>query len=303
MCTSSIAADASADLDSAIEDAQDPDLSDGASDVCDDTCSYGDGSSDVPPPFSLLDLPGLVLWLQPGNFVTDSANRIVRWTDASSFANHADQGSSSNRPLPGFARDGGVDPAASFDITGQWLQIADSDSLTLHTDDFVFAAVVSISSAGPGTLGVIYRKQNSTISPFEGLNIWGSWPAPDLGPPDSFSGGLSNEFILATLNPYSDDSFHAVVFFRRGALIALRIDGDEQLTANDVRILDLSTTEPAFIGAHGDGPGEAPRIQALVGSISEMLIVKGRADVALVTAIEQDLASRHPTLRFPTPAP
>jgi len=255
----------------------------------DATSGDGEGAS------SLGDLPGLVLWLKPGKTVVDAANDVARWVDSSSYGHDAVQENPAHRPIAGSEPTSEDQQAiVTFDAVGTWLQVADDDSMHLGTGDFLCAAVVLVSSAALVSYDAIIRKQDSNNSPYIGLALWANAISPSDGTARSMSGALSEDFSLATFQTYDDDRFHLVMLVRSGTRLILRVDGYEELTRAPVASdFDITSTEPAYIGAHGTGPGDYPNSQQLQGSIAEILIVKGRGDDALIAMVEHDLAVRH----------
>ena len=261
-------------------------ISDATTDVATDSSAAEKGGDDGGCGLAVGDLPGLVLWLKPGATVLDSANHVARWTDSSAHHNDAVQDSLTNRPSAGSEPDGGAQQAiVKFDTVGTWLEIADDESMHFGTDDVLFAGVLEDDRTAPGYDAVAFRKQNGTTPPNTGFSVWMNMTSStNPGVFSSMGGMIDDQYTLQSLRAYNDDRFH----------IVLRIDGSEQVTADSLPSpYDISSTEPAFIGAHGNGGGPYPAIQQIQGSIAEILIVDGRADDALVSAIECDLSSRH----------
>jgi hypothetical protein len=259
--------------------------------ACPPACAAGESCVNSGCAFSPSNLEGLALWLRPGTAATDENGRVARWPDASRYGNDAVQETAANRPGLGSVDAGGVPrPIVTFGAPPTWLVVADAPSLQWGTDDFLVAVVVE-SNPDPGIVtSCIFRKQDSTDAPYQGVSLWANFPDLGSGLPNALAAMLTTDVKLVSNTAINDRLLHVVVFRRAASRLELRIDGQVAQATDGIPSLTLSSTEPGYIGSHGMGAGGGA--QELVGAIAEVVIVRGPLAPATVSSLEHDIGDR-----------
>jgi hypothetical protein len=255
----------------------------------DETDGGGVGAGDVRAPS---EFAGLVFWLDAARGVESSGlagNMTVgHWNDRSSQGNHAAQADVAHQPM---LLAGAVNslPAIRFNGHGSYLEVGDSTSLDLSTDDFVVVMVAAwdnvtandMSAAGDSWgYGLLMAKQTygspeggfvmfanayaQAGSYLEG-RLWFIVGDPQIDPP---------LYATASVNDQLNDGQFRVYSARRNeqTMIQARVNGAPVGEGTIPSALNLSAPgQPMRIGGQAD-----PNLkQSLSGAISEIVIIRG----------------------------
>jgi hypothetical protein len=269
---------------------------------------FGGGSSGgergelIPVEKSPSDFDGLVLWLRAteAHCPTDEAGRIARCLDGSENSNDAVSEGLEHQPIlidnvinghgvisfqPQVVDEGSDAP----DV----LLVADSESLRLGTQDFIYALVgswtnpTSISYLDYG-YGTAVSKQDP-FPPYSGVALVANYPGITPGTPTmarfAFQATTHGAVVLSQDLNLNDGVTRLCVARRVGAELELRINGAVDGKVRTTSVLDVSMPgQPVRIGGR---PGSA-----FVGEIAEVVIIRGKTSDDDVAALERGLMGK-----------
>jgi hypothetical protein len=246
-----------------------------------------DSGPDAGP--SVKDVPGLVLWLDATVGVTaNGANQVSKWVDQSGNGNDAAQSIANVQPTL-IAQGIGGKPAIRFTTNPNAspfprLNIADSATLKLGTGDFYISAVVQWENKSSGSLGMIVSKQ-STVNPFPGYALYMNFPT------SGHAGGQldANTNVGSNLASLNDGLPRQYGLLRTNGNASIRVNGTPDGTLQGTNVNSDAAQVPLSIG----GLEAANGLHPLVGSISEIVIVKGTISVPNINLIEGYLKAKY----------
>jgi hypothetical protein len=212
--------------------------------------------------FSVKTIPGLALWLNAGVGVTTVIENVTIWADQSGNGNDA---SSTDTTEPSLvASDINSLPGVHF-TGGTYLSIPDSTSLQFGTNDFLIAAVVEWTGTDNG---IIFSKQESTISPYNGAGMFANWALPT---PSTGLGLETNytDYVESTTTGLNDGKPRLVFVQRVGTTLIASVAGVAAMKTVTPADDSSAVGFPAVIGAN------TVSTQALTGDIAEIVAVGG----------------------------
>jgi hypothetical protein len=242
----------------------------------------------------------LVVWLDAARSVTVAGGKVARWSDLSTWGNHAVQ------PLPAWR------PAVVSDAFGsrpgialnpnpgdhQFLVIPDAPSLHFGTDPFMLV-VVAKTARGPGAHAALWSKQENREPNYVGPSLW-------LVHDDIVGNGrlmLQVAFVGAGQAHTTAEGFNQMVPFiltgRRldATTLRVRVGGmeDDHTLPLDLASLDLSAPgTDVMLGAHR----ELAVQQEVRGAYAEIIAIHGAITEEELGSLERYLESRYAPVVF-----
>jgi len=234
-------------------------------------------------------LSGTVLWLDAARGVERTGDRVTRWLDQSSRRNHASpDGERSSPTFVDVALNGR--PALLFDGKSQYLRVPDSASLQFGAGDFVMAVALSHTTPTDTAwgYGCVVSKQEITY-PFVGPSLWGNSERRR----GQLMGQLvyHEQHVLTGAQNLNHGAPLVVLLHRRtdaeGTNLVLRVN----------RVVSQSTLRPGIdlsaLGAPLHIGGTPDPRQSLLGSIAEIVAIKGAVATADAQALETYLIDKY----------
>jgi hypothetical protein len=243
--------------------------------------------------WSPIELPGLVLWLEPGGMVVDAGSAITVWQDVSPYGHQAIQAAPGSRPQR-VEQAFGEQAAAQFDGVDDFLVVEDHDSLRLGTRPFVVEVLYShttpIEESPYGT--IVLSKQDS-MSPFTGIGVFANRPIADhRSTRHAVQLDVANIAFSSEDERNNDDTPWLVGFFRRSSdEFELRLNGrvvdlvgvqtGRRISVDAVSCAtDEGLALPCDVRIAGAGNGSE---QSLRGRIAEVVVVEGSTEQEVET--------------------
>jgi hypothetical protein len=224
---------------------------------------------------------GLQLWLDASvGTSTGTGDTVVQWADQSGNANNALQINEAMAPTLAAGAVNGM-PAVRFDGVDDFLDVADSDSLSITGDISTFYVIRITDFA---TFRAIWGK---TVVNQPAPNDLYVLPPPTPGLPRFFRGnGVSGAQSATGLRPYPANTF-IVAGFQHGGTTATHFLGG---AANGSSTMNASTVDgnrSLRVGSRDDG------VTRMKGDIAELLIYNRALSASERTAVQRYLAERY----------
>jgi hypothetical protein len=242
-------------------------------------------ASDGPGAWSPLLLPGLALWLDGTNGLSQEPGGKLTWLDRSGHANSA---VSVGTPSIDPAAIGGK-PAVHLNGSTDYFVIQDSPSLQFGTDDFAIAVVAEHTTPGTGQwgYGLLYTKQIPTV-PYPGQCI----AANSVDRSAALFTQVANQsqsWIQTTATDFNTGRpFFVVVRRIAGTTLSLRVNGSYGASATGPGYaLDVSASGyPLRIGG-------TDKQQDVLGDIAEVVAMQGSLSALDLANLEGYLAAKY----------
>ena len=250
-------------------------------------------SSSSGPTWTPLQLPGLVLWLDGSDGLSPAGggNGLV-WLDRSGLHNDA---ASVGSPTIVAGAIGGR-PAVSLDGQSDYMVVADSPSLQLSTNDFLFAVVTAYTTplTGRSGYGMLYSKQDPTDSPYIGPCLVGNTQVDHTGALQAQVSDGSSSWVVTSEADFNDGVPFYVTVHRfalggaAGAELLVRVNGADAGSASGSSYgIDVSAVGfPLNIGG-------TPAQQDVLGFIAEVVAASGPVGAGDVDALEGYLKRKY----------
>lgn len=238
--------------------------------------------------FSVKDLPGLVLWLDASQGITQSNNLVSVWADQSAAKNNASMSIQAFRPtwVPTAINGKSAIHFENADggVSGTHLTIADASSLQWGTGDFYVSVVVRYTNAA-NAYGTIFMKQ-TIPAPYSGPAIFANFPQPTT----SVSGQVMNMAVVTTsYTNLNDGAARQISFARSSGGLTIRLNGMVVGSLSNAN----TTTSVDAVGSDFTLGANAAGGQALRGDIAEVIAVKGAISAGDLTAVEGYLRTKY----------
>ena len=232
-----------------------------------------------------LQLPGLVLWLDPAKGVSvDTLGGVMEWADQSPTKHPARQPSADRRPeLQQQAI--GKNPGVKYPGNWKYLYVPDHEDLQFGTGDFLietvflYAEMASSPCWGAGE-AVVAKAEGQ--APFDGVAIFGNAPTVDGIQTNRIGGHLSNDLKLNTPFACNDNQPRLVGLRRVGTTVELRVNG--QVAA---MLAPGANNDVDAVGLQFAIGGRESAMQCLDGVIGHVVAVKGPISSPDLANLEQ----------------
>jgi len=188
--------------------------------------------------FTLLEIPGLFVYLDAFRGVIGSPGPVGQWLDRTMFGNNAVQPIPSKGPTFNSTGINGF-PSLTFDGTNDQMDIADSASIDILFDFTAYAVIKPTSLANPFGIDIFNR---NGFGYQLGVNAFGQLRA------DAVDSALNNQFITSTGTISAGVSILAEVHFQLGGAVNFRVNGVDFGTPVNTLIDRVSNNNPLIIG-------------------------------------------------------
>lgn len=288
-CGTNTATDGGMDVNAPILDTGAMDVLGESGDDASDAASDA-ASSDSPVDsgfFDVTKIPGLVLWLEASQKVTQNNGFVSGWGDLSGNMNDASQATQALRP---FLQQAAINGRPGIHFTdqnmGTLLTIADSATLNFHTSDYVIWIVAQFSNPAS-------QNNNGQACFFNKYDANGTAPGPCLFGNANINGNYpgatacaSPALALKNAN-YNDGAPRLYSAQRTGMTLALRVNGN--IVATDVKAVgDLDSPGiPVRIGM------ELGQYRKMIGDIAEIIAAKSSLSMQETSAVDSYLKAKY----------
>ncbi|MBK6465376.1 MAG: hypothetical protein IPF92_30885 [Myxococcales bacterium] len=257
--------------DASVKDTSAPDTS------VPDTSTPDTSAPDAPVAFDPKAVPGLALWLDPAEGVTDTAGKVSAWADKSPAGLAVAQATAANQPAKGNL--GGKPVLVFSDST--WLASPAAtvgNKLDFGVGDLTVVVVCSMEPTTSNVLaGVLYKVPDVAVPPFDGLQVYGNLAGG--GRPGA---GLAGEGLILTASAGStvaDGKLHVLALRRAGNALTLRLDGT-QVAAMTATARSVDSVSPLQVG------GRAAITHNFANKLADVLIYRGAVSATDFASLE-----------------
>lgn len=269
---------------------------DAAGDVITDTgVPIGDGGPDASPDsgsFDVTKVPGLVLWLEASQKVTQNNGFVSSWGDLSGNGNNATQATQALQPFLQQATINGR-PAVHFTDAnmGTVLTIADAATLNWGTKDYAIWIVgqytnTPVYNGSNADQGCFFNKYDTLSAGVYGPFLFGN-PTVNGYVVIGFGTGAGTSYA-AFQTKYNDGAPRLYAAHRTPMELDLRVNGN--IVAADSKVAtDLASPGiPIRIGMELDG-----NRRRLKGDIAEIIAIRGTFTLQDVQQVDTYLKAKY----------
>lgn len=232
-----------------------------------------DTGTDAPTTFSVKNLPGLVLWLDAANGVSQSNGVVNQW---------ADQSGAGNTAVPAAAHPTLVtssingNPAVHFEAN-QLVSIADQTSLQFGAGDFTLALVFK-ENMPSANAGILLQKFAGGTGPVITFNV------PAGG---KITAQIDATPLSSTSTSLNDGVARQYALQRTGTTFRFRVSGKDEGSLPNVTANISAIGQALFLGNASSGT------QGVLADVAELVAIKGPTSAGDLASLEVYFKSKY----------